>query len=127
MTKLSKNRKNVISKVDLDNSYSSLEIVKMVKETSTEKFDASVDVAVKLGVDPRQLNQMVRGVVALPHGTGKELKVLAFVTADKESEAKEAYFDYVGLDEFIDKIKGGWTDIDVIITICHLLWVKLVH
>ena len=116
MAKLSKNRKNAVSKVDLDNSYSSLEAAKIVKETSTEKFDASIDVAVKLGVDPRQANQMVRGVVALPHGTGKELKVLALVTADKEAEAKEAGADYVGLDEFIDKIKGGWTDIDVIIT-----------
>ena len=116
MTKLSKNRKNAISKVELDNSYSSLEAAKIVKETSTDKFDASVDLAVKLGVDPRQANQMVRGVVALPHGTGKELKVLALVTADKEAEAKEAGADFVGLDEFIDKIKGGWTDIDVIIT-----------
>ena len=116
MAKLSKNRKNAVSKVDLDNSYSSLEAAKIVKETSTEKFDASIDVAVKLGVDPRQANQMVRGVVALPHGTGKELKVLALVTADKEAEAKEAGADYVGLDEFIDKIKSGWTDIDVIIT-----------
>ena len=116
MAKLSKNRKNAISKLDLDNLYSSLEAAKMVKETSTEKFDASVDVAVKLGVDPRQANQMVRGVVALPHGTGKELKVLALVTADKAEEAKNAGADYVGLDEFIDKIKSGWTDIDVIIT-----------
>ncbi len=116
MAKLSKNRKNAISKLDLDNSYSILEAAKMVKETSTEKFDASVDVAVKLGVDPRQANQMVRGVVALPHGTGKELKVLALVTADKAEEAKNAGADYVGLDEFIDKIKSGWTDIDVIIT-----------
>ena len=116
MAKLSKNRKNAVSKVELDNSYSSLEAAKIVKETSTEKFDASIDVAVKLGVDPRQANQMVRGVVALPHGTGKELKVLALVTADKEAEAKDAGADYVGLDEFIDKIKGGWTDIDVIIT-----------
>lgn len=116
MAKLSKNRKNAISKLDLDKSYSSLEAAKMVKETSTEKFDASVDVAVKLGVDPRQANQMVRGVVALPHGTGKELKVLALVTADKVEEAKDAGADYVGLDEFIDKIKSGWTDIDVIIT-----------
>ena len=116
MAKLSKNRKKAISKVDLDISYSILEAAKMVKETSTEKFDASIDVAVKLGVDPRQANQMVRGVVALPHGTGKELKVLALVTADKEVEAKEAGADYVGLDEFIEKIKGGWTDIDVIIT-----------
>ena len=116
MAKLSKNRKKSLSKVDLNNSFSSLEAAKMVKEASSEKFDASVDLAVKLGVDPRQANQMVRGVVSLPHGTGKELKVLALVTADKESEAKDAGADYVGLDEFIDKIKGGWTDIDVIIT-----------
>ena len=116
MAKLNKNRKIALSKVDLNNSFSSLEAAKMVKEASSEKFDASVDLAVKLGVDPRQANQMVRGVVSLPHGTGKELKVLALVTADKESEAKDAGADYVGLDEFIDKIKGGWTDIDVIIT-----------
>ena len=116
MAKLSKNRKDAISKVNLDNEYTTLEAAKMVKEISTEKFDASVDVAVKLGVDPRQANQMVRGVVALPHGTGKELKVLALVTADKEAEAKESGADYVGLDEYIEKIKGGWTDIDVIIT-----------
>tara|TARA_B100000683_G_scaffold121735_1_gene119561 strand:- start:38 stop:730 length:693 start_codon:yes stop_codon:yes gene_type:complete len=116
MAKLSKNRKNALSKVDLNNSFSSLEAAKMVKEASSEKFDASIDLAVKLGVDPRQANQMVRGVVSLPHGTGKELKVLALVTADKELEAKDAGADYVGLDEFIDKIKGGWTDIDVIIT-----------
>ena len=116
MAKLSKNRKNAISTVDLNNSYSSLEAAKMVKEASSEKFDASIDLAVKLGVDPRQANQMVRGVVSLPHGTGKELKVLALVTADKETEAKDAGADYVGLDEFIEKIKGGWTDIDVIIT-----------
>ena len=116
MAKLSKNRKNALSKVDPNNLYSSLEAAKMVKESSSEKFDASVDLAVKLGVDPRQANQMVRGVVSLPHGTGKELKVLALVTADKETEAKDAGADYVGLDEFIDKIKGGWTDIDVIIT-----------
>ena len=88
----------------------------LVKEISTTKFDASVDVAVKLGVDPRQANQMVRGVVTLPHGTGKDVKVLALVTPDKEAEAKEAGADYVGLDDFITKIKEGWTDIDVIIT-----------
>ena len=87
-----------------------------MKEISTTKFDASVDVAVKLGVDPRQANQMVRGVVTLPHGTGKDVKVLALVTPDKEAEAKEAGADYVGLDDFITKIKEGWTDIDVIIT-----------
>ena len=116
MAKLSKNRKASESKVNFDSAYSTIEAAKLVKETSTEKFDASIDLAVKLGVDPRQANQMVRGVVALPHGTGKDLKVLALVTADKEEEAKEAGADFVGLDEYIEKIKGGWTDIDVIIT-----------
>jgi len=116
MAKLSKNRKDAISKVNLDTEYTTLEAAQMVKETSTEKFDASVDIAVKLGVDPKQANQMVRGVVALPHGTGKQLKVLALVTADKEEEAKVAGADFVGLDEYIEKIKGGWTDVDVIIT-----------
>ena len=116
MAKLSKNRKDAISKVNLDTEYTTLEAAQMVKETSTEKFDASVDLAVKLGVDPKQANQMVRGVVALPHGTGKQLKVLALVTAEKEEEAKEAGADFVGLDEYIEKIKGGWTDVDVIIT-----------
>jgi len=116
MAKLSKNRKNSIDKVDLDSTYSTLDAAKLVKETSSEKFDASVDIAIKLGVDPKQANQMVRGVVALPHGTGKSLKVLALVTADKEEEAKEAGADFVGLDEYVEKIKGGWTDIDVIIT-----------
>ena len=116
MAKLSKNRKASESKVNFDSVYSTIEAAKLVKETSTEKFDASIDLAVKLGVDPRQANQMVRGVVALPHGTGKDLKVLALVSADKEEEAKEAGADFVGLDEYIEKIKGGWTDIDVIIT-----------
>ena len=116
MAKLSKNRKASESKVNFDSAYSTIEAAKLVKETSTEKFDASIDLAVKLGVDPRQANQMVRGVVALPHGTGKDLKVLALVTADKEEEAKGAGADFVGLDEYIEKIKGGWTDIDVIIT-----------
>ena len=116
MAKLSKNRKASESKVNFDSAYSTMEAAKLVKETSTEKFDASIDLAVKLGVDPRQANQMVRGVVALPHGTGKDLKVLALVSADKEEEAKEAGADFVGLDEYIEKIKGGWTDIDVIIT-----------
>ena len=116
MAKLSKNRKASESKVNFDSVYSTIEAAKLVKETSTEKFDASIDLSVKLGVDPRQANQMVRGVVALPHGTGKDLKVLALVSADKEEEAKEAGADFVGLDEYIEKIKGGWTDIDVIIT-----------
>ena len=121
MAKFSKNRKDAISKVDSDSTYSPLEAAKLVKETSTEKFDASVDIAVKLGVDPKQANQMVRGVVALPHGTGKSLKVLALVSADKEEEAKEAGADYVGLDDYIEKIKGGWTDIDVIITMPSIM------
>tara|TARA_B100000902_G_scaffold398869_1_gene467270 strand:+ start:2545 stop:3237 length:693 start_codon:yes stop_codon:yes gene_type:complete len=116
MSRLSKNRKNIYSNVDLTLSYSTIEAATIVKENSSEKFDASIDVSVKLGVDPRQANQMVRGVVALPHGTGKELKVLALVTADKEEEAKNSGADYVGLDDYIEKIKGGWTDIDVIIT-----------
>ena len=116
MAKLSKNRKNSLTKIDAEKTYSVLEASQLVKESSTEKFDASIDIAVRLGVDPTQANQMVRGVVALPHGTGKDLKVLALVTADKEAEAKEAGADYVGLEEYIEKIKGGWTDIDVIIT-----------
>ena len=116
MAKLSKNRKNSLTKIDTEKTYSVLEASQLVKESSTEKFDASIDIAVRLGVDPTQANQMVRGVVALPHGTGKDLKVLALVTADKEAEAKEAGADYVGLEEYIEKIKGGWTDVDVIIT-----------
>ena len=116
MAKLSKNRKNSLTKIDAEKTYSVLEASQLVKESSTEKFDASIDIAVRLGVDPTQANQMVRGVVALPHGTGKDLKVLALVTADKEVEAKEAGADYVGMEEYIEKIKGGWTDVDVIIT-----------
>lgn len=121
MTKVSKNRKNAMSKLDIGKKYSVSDAAKLIKETSTEKFDASVDLAVKLGVDPKQANQMVRGVVSLPHGTGKNLKVLALVSADKELEAKEAGADYVGLDEYIEKIKGGWTDIDVIITMPSIM------
>ncbi len=116
MSRIGKNRKNAMSKVELEKQYSILDAAKLVKETSTEKFDASVDLSVKLGVDPKQANQMVRGVVALPHGTGKDIKVLALVSADKEEEAKLAGADYVGLDEYVEKIKDGWTDIDVIIT-----------
>src|SRR5690606_12988870 len=93
----------------------------LVKEITSTKFDASVDIAVKLGVDPRKANQMVRGVVSLPHGTGKDMKVLALVTPDKEAEAKEAGADYVGLDEYLDKIKNGWTDVDVIITMSSVM------
>ena len=116
MARVSKKRKEAVAKIDKNKSYTVAEAADLMKEISTTKFDASVDVAVKLGVDPRQANQMVRGVVTLPHGTGKDVKVLALVTPDKEVEAKEAGADYVGLDDFITKIKEGWTDIDVIIT-----------
>ena len=113
---MSKNRKEVIAKIDLDKSYTLDEASSLVKDLSKVKFDESIDLAVRLGVDPKQANQMVRGVASLPHGTGKDLKVLALVTADKEEEAKNAGADFVGLDEYIEKIKNGWTDIDVIIT-----------
>jgi large subunit ribosomal protein L1 len=116
MSKMSKNRKEVLSKIDLDRSYSLNEASSLVKDLSKVKFDESIDLAVRLGVDPKQANQMVRGVASLPHGTGKDLKVLALVTADKEEEAKNAGADFFGLDEYIEKIKKGWTDIDVIIT-----------
>lgn len=116
MSKISKNRKEVLSNVDLNKLFTLEEASSLVKDLSKVKFDESVDLAVRLGVDPKQANQMVRGVASLPHGTGKDLKVLALVTADKEDEAKKAGADYVGLDEYIDKIKGGWTDVDVIIT-----------
>ena len=115
MSKLTKNQKRVIAKVEPGKQYKLSEAAKLLKEVSYTKFDASVDVAVRLGVDPRKANQMVRGVVTLPHGTGKETRVLVLCTPDKEAEAKEAGADYVGLDEFIEKIKGGWTDVDVII------------
>ena len=113
---ISKNRKAASENVDLTKSYNLNEASAIVKENSKVKFDATIDLAVRLGVDPKQANQMVRGVVSLPHGTGKTLKVLALVSADKEAEAKEAGADYVGLDEYIEKIKGGWTDVDVIVT-----------
>jgi large subunit ribosomal protein L1 len=116
MAKVSKNRKAVLAKIDEQNLYSLTEASSLVKEISTAKFDASIDIAVRLGVDPRKANQMVRGTVSLPHGTGKDVKVLVLCTPDKEQEAKDAGADYVGLDEFITKIKGGWTDVDVIIT-----------
>ena len=115
MSKLTKNQKAVNAKVEADKQYKLLDACNLVKETSYTKFDASVDIAMRLGVDPRKANQMVRGVVTLPHGTGKTVRVLVLCTPDKETEAKEAGADYVGLDEFIDKIKGGWTDVDVII------------
>ena len=118
---ISKNRKNALENVDLNKSYNLDEASVIVKENSKVKFDATVDLAVRLGVDPKQANQMVRGVASLPHGTGKTLKVLALVSADKEAEAKEAGADYVGLDEYIEKIKGGWTDIDVIVTMPSIM------
>lgn len=116
MAVLTKKQKEVVSKVDKNKLYSLEEASKLVKKISYTKFDASVDIAVRLGVDPRKANQMVRGVVSLPHGTGKETKVLALVTPDKEQEAKDAGADYVGLDDYLQKIKEGWTDVDVIVT-----------
>jgi len=116
MSKLTKNQKLALSKIEAGKIYTLKEATALVKEISTTKFDASVDIDVRLGVDPRKANQMVRGVVSLPHGTGKQVRVLALVTPDQETAAKEAGADHVGLDEYIDKIKGGWTDIDVIIT-----------
>ena len=116
MAKLTKKQKEVASKVEKNKVYNLDEASALVKELNYAKFDASVDLAVRLGVDPRKANQMVRGVVSLPHGTGKDVKVLALVTPDKEAEAKEAGADYVGLDEYLQKIKDGWTDVDVIIT-----------
>ena len=116
MGKLTKNQKAVSAKIDRNKLYSIDEAAQLIKEVTTAKFDASVDIAVRLGVDPRKANQMVRGVVTLPHGTGKDVKVLALVTPDKEAEAKEAGADFVGLDEYLDKIKSGWTDVDVIVT-----------
>ena len=116
MAKLTKKQKEALSKVEKNKIYTLDEASALVKEVNTAKFDASVDLAVRLGVDPRKANQMVRGVVSLPHGTGKDVKVLALVTPDKEAEAKEAGADYVGLDEYLQKIKDGWTDVDVIVT-----------
>ncbi|AEV32469.1 50S ribosomal protein L1 [Owenweeksia hongkongensis] len=116
MAAISKKRKEALSKLDVNKLYSLEDASALVKDINTTKFDASVDVAVRLGVDPRKANQMVRGVVTLPHGTGKDVKVLALVTPDKEQEAKDAGADYAGLDEYIEKIKGGWTDVDVIVT-----------
>ncbi|HRG01774.1 MAG: 50S ribosomal protein L1 [Bacteroidia bacterium] len=116
MATLTKKRKAADAKFDASKAYTVAEASKVVKDITTTKFDASVDLAIRLGVDPRKANQMVRGTVTLPHGTGKTLRVLAIVTPDKEAEAKAAGADYVGLDEYIEKIKGGWTDVDVIIT-----------
>ncbi len=117
MARLTKNRKLALSKIDPEKQYKLIDAAKLLKEISFTKFDASVDLDVRLGVDPRKANQMVRGVVTLPHGTGKQTRVLVLCTPDKEQEAKEAGADYVGLDEYIEKIKGGWTDVDVIITV----------
>ncbi|MDO5606968.1 MAG: 50S ribosomal protein L1 [Capnocytophaga sp.] len=116
MAKLTKKHKEALGKVDYNKLYSISEASELLKEITYTKFDASVDIAVRLGVDPRKANQMVRGVVTLPHGTGKDVRVLALVTPDKEAEAKEAGADYVGLDEYLQKIKDGWTDVDVIVT-----------
>ena len=116
MAKLTKKQKEAVAKIDKSKHYTIEEASQLVKEVTNVKFDASVDLAVRLGVDPKKANQMVRGVVTLPHGTGKDVKVLALVTPDKEAEATEAGADFVGLDEYLNKIKGGWTDVDVIIT-----------
>ncbi|HZW63165.1 MAG TPA: 50S ribosomal protein L1 [Flavobacteriaceae bacterium] len=116
MARLTRKQKEAMAKIEKGKLYSIAEASALVKEITNTKFDASVDLAVRLGVDPRKANQMVRGVVTLPHGTGKDVKVLALVTPDKEAEAKEAGADYVGLDEYLEKIKNGWTDVDVIIT-----------
>lgn len=116
MAVLSKKRKEALEKLDSNKAYTLDEASTLVKEVSNTKFDPTVDLAIRLGVDPRKANQMVRGVVTLPHGTGKDVKVLALVTPDKEQEAKDAGADFAGLDEYIEKIKGGWTDVDVIVT-----------
>lgn len=116
MATISKKRKAALEKINRDATYSLVDASALIKEITSTKFDASVDVSVRLGVDPRKSNQMVRGVVTLPHGTGKEVRVLVLCTPDKEQEAKDAGADHVGLDEYIEKIKGGWTDVDVIIT-----------
>jgi large subunit ribosomal protein L1 len=116
MAKISKKRKAALAKIDAEKAYPLMDASSLIKEVSTSNFDASVDLAIRLGVDPRKSNQMVRGVVSLPHGTGKDVRVLVLCTPDKEQEAIDAGADHVGLDEFVAKIKGGWTDVDVIIT-----------
>ena len=121
MSKLTKNRKLAFEKLDKDKTYTIGDAAGVLKEITTTKFDASVDIDVRLGVDPRKANQMVRGVVTLPHGTGKEIKVLVLCTPEKEDEAKEAGADFVGLDEYVEKIEKGWTDMDVIITMPPLM------
>jgi large subunit ribosomal protein L1 len=121
MAKLTKNQKAMLAQIDLNKVYKLSEAAELLKQITFTKFDASVDMDVRLGVDPRKANQMVRGVVTLPHGTGKTVRVLVLCTPDKEAEAREAGADYVGLDEYIDKIKAGWTDVDVIITMPSIM------
>ena len=121
MSKLTKNQKLAAEKIEAGKAYTLLEAATLVKEITSTKFDASVDIDVRLGIDPRKANQMVRGVVSLPNGTGKQVRVLALCTPDQEAAAKEAGADFVGLDEYIEKIKGGWTDVDVIITMPQIM------
>ena len=121
MSRLTKNQKLVADKVEAGKAYTLKEASALVKEITTTKFDASLDIDIRLGVDPRKANQMVRGVVSLPHGTGKVVRVLCLCTPEAETAAKEAGADYVGLDEYIEKIKGGWTDVDVIITMPSIM------
>ncbi len=116
MSKLTKKRKDALQKFDGNKQYSLTDAAKIVKDITTTKFDSSVDINIRLGIDPKKANQMVRGSVTLPHGTGKKIRVLVLCTPDKEDEAKNSGADYYGLDEYIDKIKGGWTDVDVIVT-----------
>ena len=121
MAHISKNRKQSLTLIEKDKVYDLTEVAALIQKITTTKFDASIDIDVRLGVDPRKANQMVRGIVTLPHGTGKEKKVLVLCTPEKEDEAKEAGADYVGLDEYISKIQGGWTDIDVVITMPQVM------
>lgn len=121
MSKVAKKRKQALTKIDQTKVYSVTEASKLVKDISTTKFDESVDLAIRLGVDPRKANQMVRGTVTLPHGTGKKVRVLVLCTPEKEAEAKAAGAEHVGLDDYIEKIKGGWTDVDVIITMPQVM------
>ena len=119
MSKLTKNQRLALEKIEAGKAYSLVEAAELVKEITSTKFDASVDIDVRLGVDPRKANQMVRGVVSLPHGTGKQVRVLALCTPDQEAAAKEAGADHVGLDEYIEKIKGGWTDVSAVFLLQH--------
>ncbi|PLX08964.1 MAG: 50S ribosomal protein L1 [Marinilabiliales bacterium] len=121
MTKISKKRKDALAKVEKGKKYDLQEAAKLVKEITYTKFDASVDLDIRLGVDPRKANQMVRGITTLPHGTGKEVRVLVICTPEKEQEAKDAGADYVGLDDYVDKIAQGWTDVDIIITMPQVM------